>query len=328
MRLEIPRGLAPAACAVALAIFALPAFGCSSSATAPDDGGLDVVCSVFPEYDWARQVLGDEADSCNLTLLCDSAVDLHNYQPTAADMSAIAGCDVFVYVGGESDSWAADAIAAAGNPDMQVVCLVDAVGDAAVEEEVVEGMQADPGEEEGPQLDEHVWLSLRNAQACVDAVSEALQLADPGNAAVYRANAESYDAQLASLDSEYADAVAGSACKTLLFGDRFPFRYLAEDYGLDYYAAFSGCSAESEASFETVRFLAGKVDELGLRHVMTIEGSDGQIAETVVANTASGDQDVLSMNSMQGVSAEDVAAGATYLGIMRDNLAVLAAALS
>ena len=150
---------------------------------------------------------------------------------------------------------------------------------------------------------------------------------DPENEAVYNANAATYVEKLNALDARYESAVNAAAVKTLLFGDRFPFRYLTDDYGLDYYAAFVGCSAESEASFETVVFLAGKVDELGLKSILQIESSDGRIAETIKQQTRSKDQTVRTLDSMQSVTAKDVKKGTTYIGIMESNLDVLIEAL-
>jgi len=254
----------------------------------------------------------------------------------------ISTCDMFVYVGGESDGWVDDALKEAVNPDMKVINLLETLGDKAKEEEVVEGMEADhdheheEGEEhEGEEdeheheaeYDEHIWLSLRNAEELVNVIAENLGEIDSANADTYMANAEAYNEKLAALDKEYQDAADKAQVKTLLFGDRFPFRYLTDDYGLDYYAAFVGCSAETEASFETITFLSQKTDELALPCVMTIEGTDHRIAETVVANTAAKDQKVLTMDSMQSVTAKDVEAGTTYLGIMEKNLEVLREAL-
>ena len=304
----------------------------TAPAVLAEEAPLRVVTTIFPIYDWVREILGD-ADGVELTLLLDSGVDLHSYQPTAADIVKVAACDVFIYVGGESDEWVEDALKEAVNPDMRVVDLLDALGDAAKEEETVEGMEAEEEEEGGeegeePEYDEHVWLSLRNAQSLVEAIADALAEADGENADLYRANAEAYAGRLGELDGRYADAVAAAELDTVLFADRFPFRYLADDYGLTYYAAFSGCSAESEASFETIAFLAGRVDALGLPAVLTIEGANHRVAETVVANTAGKDVAILVMDSMQGTTAADVAAGATYLGVMEGNLAALTQALN
>ena len=183
------------------------------------------------------------------------------------------------------------------------------------------------GHDHGEEADEHVWLSLKNAKTLVGAISNALQEFDPDNKDTYATNAAAYIEKLSALDGAYQSAVDGAAHKTVLFGDRFPFRYLVDDYGLRYYAAFAGCSAESEASFETVSFLAKKVDELGLSCVLTIEGAQHRIAETIVQNTAGKKQKVLTMDSMQSTTSKDVANGATYLSVMEKNLSVLKEAL-
>ncbi len=298
---------------------------------------LKIVTTIFPEYDWVREVLGEEISHAELTMLLDSGVDLHSYQPTAQDIMKISTCDMFVYVGGESDGWVDDALKEAVNPDMKVINLLETLGDKAKEEEVVEGMEADHDHEheEGEEheheheaeYDEHVWLSLRNAEELVNVIAENLGEIDSANADTYTANAGAYNEKLAALDKKYQDAADKAQVKTLLFGDRFPFRYLTDDYGLDYYAAFVGCSAETEASFETITFLSQKTDEFALPCVMTIEGTDHRIAETVVGNTAAKDQKILVMDSMQSVTAKDVEAGTTYLGIMEKNLEVLREAL-
>ena len=307
---------------------------CPVSGLAEEAGKIRVVTTIFPIYDWVREIAGDTGNT-EITLLLDSGVDLHSFQPSAQDILKVATCDLFIYVGGESDEWAEDALAEAVNPDMVVISLVEALGENAKAEEIVEGMEAEEEEEEGeegeeeePEIDEHVWLSLRNAQVFTSAIADALAQKDPANADSYRANAEAYGAKLAALDAAYAEAVDSAAHKTLLFGDRFPFRYLTDDYGLAYYAAFAGCSAETEASFATVIFLAKKTDELQLPAVLTIEGKDHRIAETIIGSTADKNRKLLTLNSMQGTTANDIEQGATYLKIMEDNLAVLKEALN
>ncbi len=489
-------------------------------------GKLSVVTTIFPEYDWVREIMGDRADNAEITLLLDNGADLHSYQPSVDDIVKISGCDLFVYVGGESDEWVEDALKEATNPNMIVIDLLETLGDTVKEEEVVEGMQhdhdhhheheeieeddvkdrslsefsgewksllpmleageldpyvehhaeehgepqsevheelaekwacdaekvgidgdivtftyangdtvsakyayagralikADDGDitgvryqfetdsanapkylqlndhghepaeevehfhiyfgsdgfdallsadadpffvpstldaegvleelmgghehdhdehdeeheehdhehhhEEGEvEYDEHVWLSLKNAKTLCGAISDALGRLDAANADAYAANAASYIAKLDALDMQYAAAVNAADVKTVLFGDRFPFRYLVDDYGLDYYAAFVGCSAETEASFETVVFLANKVDELGLKNILTIESSDGKIARTIIENTAAKNAGVLQMDSMQSTTAQQIAGGATYLAAMESNLEILKEAL-
>ena len=477
----------------------------NTQATADNDKQLKIVTTIFPEYDWVKEIAGEEASNMDLTMLLDNGVDLHSYQPTADDMMKISDCDLFVYVGGESDEWVEDALKEAVNKDMQVINLLDVLKDSIKTEEAMPGMQAEEGhnhgyshfddsdvqdrtlsdwdgdwqsvypylqegvldqvmekkaengektakeykeyyengyktdvsqitidaenntmsfvkngvastatyeykgyqiydyesgsrgvryffeatggdadapkyvqfsdhgiapgkaehfhiyagndgfdalseemenwptyypadmsgteiaedmlEHEEKEYDEHVWLSLKNAQTLCSAIAEALETIDPEHKDVYAANVTSYNESLASLDSQYQDAVANASQKTLLFGDRFPFRYLVDDYGLKYYAAFAGCSAESEASFETISFLAKKVDELGLKNIMTIENSDQKIAKTIRDNTEDKNQKILSLDSMQSTTSEDVKNGTTYLSVMENNLNVLKEAL-
>ena len=278
-----------------------------------------------------REILGDKADHAEVTMLLDNGVDLHSYQPTADDIIKISDCDLFIYVGGESDGWVEDALKEATNKEMQVINLLDVLGEQVKEEEVVEGMEAEEEEsedEDEPEYDEHVWLSLKNAETLCNAITDALEEIDPANKDAYAANAASYLEKLAALDGEYQTVVDNAARKTVLFGDRFPFRYLVDDYGLSYYAAFAGCSAETEASFETISFLAGKVDELRLPCVLTIEGAQHKIAETIVQNTAEKNQSILTLDSMQSTTSTDVANGTTYLSVMESNLDVLKQALN
>lgn len=324
--------------AMALLLAAGLLSGCGKKEGSSDEGSkkLKVVTTIFPEYDWTKQVLGDKAEDADVTMLLDNGVDLHSYQPSAKDIKKISSCDVFIYVGGESDEWVKDALKEATNKDMVVINLMDTLGSSIKEEEVKEGMQAEEeeddhegdGDEEEPEHDEHVWLSLKNANVCVDAIAAGLSDVDPKNKDAYEANASDYKDKLIKLDGEYENTIKGAANKTLIFGDRFPFRYMVEDYGLDYYAAFVGCSAESEASFKTVKFLANKIDELGLRHIMTIEKNDHKIAKTIIKNTNAKDIDILTLDSMQSTTADDVKDGATYYDIMAKNLKVIKKALN
>ena len=497
---------------------------------------LSIVCTIFPEYDWVKQILGDHASHAEITYLLDSGMDLHSYQPTAMDMAKIADCDLFVYVGGESDEWVADALAEAVNPNMQVINLMEVIGDAAKEEEVKEGMEHDhdhdehdhskevstfeddevqdrplsdwegdwqsayplvldgsldeawehksedgsmtaeeykdyytkgyksdykaisihdnhiqftdndgkvtesdykytgyyiqnwstgtkaamyrfeaedheagapiyiefndhiiepekaehfhirmsdesydaivdpegnwptffdaaltPDEvcgevighghsdededeehegedhehededhehEEGEvEYDEHVWLSLKNAKTLCTEIADRLSILDSANKDDYKANLDAYTAQLDKLDGDFKALVDGASQKTLVFGDRFPFRYFVDDYGLDYFAAFAGCSAETEASFDTIVFLAEKMDELGCGTIFTIENSDHKIAQTILDNTKAKNQNIAEMNSLQSVTKDQVSSGATYLSLMQANYDTLKGAL-
>ena len=175
--------------------------------------------------------------------------------------------------------------------------------------------------------DEHIWLSLKNASVLAGVIADALAEADAAHATQYAERAADYRDLLDGLDARYEETLSQAGGNILLFGDRFPFRYLADDYELTCYAAFEGCAAETEASFETIAFLSDKADELDLQYVLTIEGSDARIAETIVRNTEKQDQQILSVNSMQSTTMQDAAQGVTYLSVMEENLKVLAEAL-
>ena len=289
---------------------------------------LRITAAIFPAWDWTKNILGENPAGAELTLLLDNGVDLHSYQPSVEDILTISTSDLFIYVGGESDQWVTDVLKQAKNPELHVVRMLDAIGEAAREEEMKDGMQSGPDEEAGEsEYDEHVWLSLRNASVICEAIASELAALDPSHAAVYQTNARSYREKLEELDEAYRQTVSESPLKTLLFGDRFPFRYLTEDYGLDYYAAFSGCSAETEASFETVTFLAQKCTELSLPAVLTIDGTDQKIAETIVRNTRGITPQILTLDSMQSVSSKDIENGTAYLSVMKKDLEVLKQAL-
>ncbi len=487
-----------------MAVISLTACGQSSVKTT-DNGKVKIVTTIFPEYDWVKEIAGDNVSDMELTMLLDNGVDLHNYQPTASDILKVSNCDLFIYVGGESDAWVEDALKQAVNKNMKVINLLDVLKDTVKTEEAMPGMQAEedhnhgythfadsdvrdrslsdwagdwqsvypyleegsldevmerkaesgdktaeeykayyetgyktdvsqitiddtdnticfvkngiaskavyeykgyqiydyasgnrgvryffeavdgssdapkyvqfsdhginPGkaehfhiyagndgfdalseemdnwstyypadmnakqiaddmlEHEEKEYDEHVWLSLKNAKVLCQKIADELGEIDSKNKDVYEANVAAYISRLDSLDLQYQETVKNASQKTLLFGDKFPFRYLVDDYGLSYYAAFAGCSAESEASFETVLFLAQKVDELKLNNVMTIEKSDQKIAKTIIQNTKDKNQNILTLDSMQSTTKEDVKNGATYYSIMESNLSVLKDAL-
>ncbi|MBP3742389.1 MAG: zinc ABC transporter substrate-binding protein [Treponema sp.] len=322
---------------------------------------IKVVTTIFPEYDWAREIIGENKKNVELTLLLANGVDLHSYQPSIQDIAKLSTADIFVYVGGESDEWVEDALKNARNKDMKVINLMETLGDRVKAEEIKEGMQAEDDDEhehghhdadhddddddahdhdheaeghhhhhhddEEVENDEHVWLSLKNAKILSAEIASALCEKDAANAASYKANLAAYTERLDALDAKYAAAVKAGSKNTLLFGDRFPFRYLVDDYGLDYFAAFVGCSAETEASFETVIFLSKKVDELDLNTVLKIESGDGKIARTIVENTKKKNAKVLTLDSIQSTSLKQAQKGTSYLSIMEENLKVLEEAL-
>ncbi len=307
---------------ICAAIGLLSLSGCGSK---EKDGKLHIVATIFPEYDWTMQIIGDNPGNADVSMLLDNGVDLHSYQPSMDDIMKISECDVFIYVGGESDKWVRDALSQAKNKDMIVIDLMDVLKDRLKEEETVEGMQGhdDDGHDDETENDEHVWLSLRNASAACDAIADALSKADSKNADTYKKNSESYKKKLSQLDEEYKAAASSSKTKTILVGDRFPFRYLVDDYGLDYYAAFSGCSAETDASFDTIIFLAKKSDELGLKYILKTETSDSSVVETIRDNTKTKDQKILTLDSMQSTTSSDIRGGTSYLSVMEKNCEVL-----
>lgn len=309
----------------------------TSGVNSSSDEKISVVCTSFPQYDWVRQLTKGLDDSFDITYLQSTGVDLHSYQASAEDIMKIGSSDMFIYVGGESDSWVDGALKNAINPDLVSINMLEALGDSVKEEELKEGMQdedhdheadgEDHDDDEEVEYDEHVWLSLHNAKDFTEIIAAELETLAPEQADSIASNCTAYVAELDKLDSEYEATVASSPVKTIIFGDRFPFRYLADDYGLDYYAAFVGCSAETEASFETISFLANKVDELQVPAILTIENSDQKVAKTILNNTKTKNQEILVVDSIQSVSQEAIDSGKTYISTMQDNLEVLKKAL-
>ena len=292
---------------------------------------LKIVATTFPQYDWIREIIGKDNTNVDLQLLMKNGGDLHSYQPTAGDIANIADANLFVYVGGESDEWVDDALEEKTNKDMKVVNMMQTLGDDIDEEE--EGLEDHDHDHDHDdkdhdhdeiEYDEHVWLSLKRAQKIVKAIADELVELDPTNAKKYQANAEAYIAKLSSLDKSYESTVNTVKDKTWIFADRMPFHYLAKDYGITTYAAFNGCSTETNASFNTIVTLAKYADEFGINHIMTIEGSDHKLAKAVIENTAEKNQEILTLNSLQSVSQSDIDKGLTYYGAMEENLKVLA----
>ena len=285
---------------------------------------LKIVATTSPQYAWIREIIGKDNTNVDLQLLMKNGGDLHSYQPTAGDIANIADANLFVYVGGESDEWVDDALKEKTNKDMKVVNMMQTLGDDIDEEEEGLEKESEDHDHEEIEYDEHVWLSLKRAQKIVKAIADELGELDSTNAKKYQENAEAYIAKLAALDKSYESTVNTVKNKTWIFADRMPFHYLAKDYGITTYAAFNGCSTETNASFNTIVSLAKYVDELGIKHIMTIEGSDKKLAKAVIENTTDKNQDILTLNSLQSVSQSDIDKGLTYYGAMEENLKVLA----
>ena len=318
----------------------------------PTSKKVSIVATIYPQYDWLRNILGEHADAVDLKLLIKNGTDLHSYKPSAQDIASIASADMVVFVGGESDEWIEKALEATPKAGRVQMNLMKALGDRVKEEEVVEGMQAEDetreehAEEhehheenvaehhehhhhsEEVENDEHIWLSLKNAEILVQKLAESISTIDTANAETYKANATAYATKLRELDVDFAATTKDAAKKTILFGDRFPFRYLVDDYDIKYYAAFVGCSAESEASFETITFLANKMDSLALPAIFTIDGSNGKIARAILdASKKSKEAQMLTLNSMQSVTDDQIKKGSDYVSFMKSNLEILKKAL-
>jgi len=312
---------------------------------------LEIVCTTFAQYDWMRELLDGCDSQFELTLLIDNGVDLHSYQPSVADIAKISNADMVIYNGGESEQWVTELVQGENNKDIKAVSLIELLGDGIKEEELVEGMQEhehgehsheedeqepheehhdeteEEHEEHHHEYDEHVWLSVKNAMNFVTKLSQMLQEMNPSAAEQIQANEEAYVQELKELDYAYGQAMSEVVQPTLVFGDRFPFRYLMDDYEITYFAAFPGCSAETEASFETITFLAGKIDECQLDAILVLENSEPSIAETIVKNTTAQNQEILMIDSLQSVTREQIDEGYTYLTAMKSNLEVMKRAL-
>ena len=295
-----------------------------------DDGRISVVTTIFPQYDFVRQIAGENVE---LKMLLKPGEETHSYEPTPHDIIAIQNSDIFIYVGGENDAWVEDILESMPEADMRTLKLMDCVD--TVEEEHVEGMQEQPGhsheEEESHEdeteeehsvheIDEHVWTSPVNASAIVDKIKELLVQADPENRQIYEENAEAYEAELAELDAEFRDVVDNAGRRLVVFGDRFPFRYFADEYGLDYYAAFPGCASDTEPSAATMAFLINKVKEEEIPAVLKMELSNENIANAIAEATGT---EVRTFYSCHNLTAEEFEDGETYLSMMQKNVETL-----
>lgn len=310
---------------LAVVLPALCLFGCSGEANT-DDGRLSVVATIFPQYDFTRAIAGDRVA---LSMLVSPGSEVHGFEPTLAEMALVGECDLFLYTGGESEAWVDDMLAAIDSREVNTLRLIDAV--PALREETVEGMEHNDHDEdehdhsEDAEIDEHIWTSPKNAILMVDAICGQLCALDEANADYYRANADAYIEKLSALDRELADIVSTAKRRTVVFADRFPFRYLAEDYGLSYYAAFAGCSAATEPSLATISFLVEKIESDNIPAVFCIEFSTGTAADTI--SSAAGVKKLF-MHSCHNLSREDFESGVGYLELMEKNAENLKEALN
>ena len=324
-------------CAVLLVLCALfSCFGCGSRKS-EDDGRITVLCTMFPQYDWLSEIVG-ESEKIELSLIIQNGTDPHSYEPTAADILAISKADMIVYLGGESDKWVSEALERSDNKDIVRVELSECEGvelhdiSSASEGHSHEGHDHEHHDHAGHNhgtLDEHIWLSLHNAKAACKALAEAISKLDERSAESYAENAKAYIEKLDALDEKYEKAIESVAAEErfLLFCDRFPFVYLLEDYGIEYAAAFEGCSAETDADFETVLRLIKEADEHAIEAVAVTESSDGALARTVLSSSRQGGGEIIVFNSLQSVNKGQIADGISYLSVMEENLNALKSAL-
>lgn len=324
-----------------MVIFSILIVGCTNSQDAPPkindenpDDKINIVTTGFAPYDFAREISGDHA---NITMLLPPASESHSFEPTPKDIITIGNCDVFIYVGGKSDDWVDGVLSSVDTSDIEIITLMDCVD--VVEEEIVEGMQEDEHHHEEDhhdeehhdedhhddhELDEHVWTSPLNAKLIVEKISEAICIKDSANVADYEKNTAEYLNRLDELDTQFQEVVDSGARKTLVFGDRFPFRYFADRYGLEYFAAFPGCSTETEPSADTIAFLIDKVGAEKIPVVLSIELSNGKITNTICESTGA---IPMTLHSCHNISKEDFESGVSYMDLMEKNVAVLREAL-
>ena len=312
--------------------------GCAQSQTASaavgseDDSALRVVATIFPQYDFVRQIAGDRVE---LSMLISPGAESHGFEPTARDIITINDADLFIYIGGHGDTWVDRILASLDRADLRSVALLDLV--EPVIEELVEGMERAHHHDHGhdhdhdhhhdhePHYDEHVWTCPRNAILIVYALTDVLVELDPANAEFFIENATAFVEELQEIDNAFMDVVGSGVRNTLIFGDRFPFRYFTDTYGLTYFAAFTGCSAETQASPATIAFLIEKVREENIPVVLHVELSNLLIANVIAEATG---VRLLEMHSLHNVSHGDFVAGVTYLDIMRRNVEALREALN
>ncbi len=306
---------------VLLAVFMLviPLSSCANTVEEKDDGKFRIACTSFPVASWVSEITRDVFDKLEIIFLFDEGRDMHNYQPTSADMINIANSDLVIYTGGMSDKWVEDALKSSTKKTVTYVRLMNYINDAHCDEGCLEDGGAH--DHEG---DEHIWLSLQNAKVCVEKLSEVITMLYKSGEDKIKANAENYIKELDSLGERYALAVENAEHKALVFSDRFPFVYLMEELGLEYLAAFPGCTADTTASFETVISLAKMIDGEGLDSVVVIEGSDTSIAEAVINNTKNKNAKIVALDSMQIWDGENVG----YIERMEKNLEALKLALN
>ncbi|MBO5883713.1 MAG: zinc ABC transporter substrate-binding protein [Clostridia bacterium] len=292
-----------------------------------DNGKINIVCSIFPLYDWVSNIVG-ESNNVDVSLLVSGGGDLHSYDPTAADIIKLIDCDIVVYVGGESDAWLTEALSKNPSDKRQEISLIDydSITKMAVSDEYILGndLEHDHDHDHEKQIDEHIWLSLKNAETTAGIICDAVSDLDKENADIYESNLERYTSELSKL---HKSITVPKDISPLIFADRFPFVYLFGDYNIPYYAAFSGCTTDVDASPETRVRLASLADELSAEYIFVTESPSSPLAETVIETTKNKNAKILVLDSMQSVTRKDIENGVSYISVMKDNLKILASAI-
>lgn len=305
-------------CVISIALCICTLCGCSSKRGEKEK--LSVIATIFPAYDFAREIVGENAD---VTMLLAPGEESHTFEPTPRQMIDIQECDLFIYTGGESDKWVENLLSSKECEGVKTVRMIDCV--EAVEEEFKEGMQVDADHDyehdhEHTQYDEHVWTSPMNSVEIVKSITEALCETDADNAGTYNENFRIYSEKLIELDASFRKIADSIDNKTFVFADRFPFRYFADEYGFDYYAAFPGCSSNTEPSSKTMVFLIEKISEEKLPAVFCTEFSNQKIADTICSETGA---EKYTLYSCHNVSQENFERGVTYIELMENNAKTL-----
>ncbi len=292
---------------------------CEKEDIKKDDGKLNIVTTIFPPYDFAKNVGGEYV---NVSMLLKPGMESHSYDPTPQDIIKIQECDLFIYTGGESDEWVKDILESSERKPKKTLAMMDVC--ETVREETVEGMEKDEDDGDEIEYDEHVWTSPKNAVHIAAAIDSALEELDKSHTVEFAKNTLEYNDKLSQLDGSFREIADNAKRKTLVFGDRFPFRYFADEYGLKYYAAFPGCSSETEPSPSTVSFLIDKVNAEKIPVVFSIEFSNGKVADTICESTGA---KKLTFHSCHNVTQEQFSSGVSYLSLMQDNVKALKEAL-
>lgn len=307
----------------------------SGSKQAVDDRKT-IICSGFAEYDWVSNILGSNPGGFKLTLLNDSGLDMHSFQPSVADMVAVSKADLLIFTGGDSENWLKEAVLSSGKSPGCIYQMSETfththelIGSYSLE------CESDHHDEKNihhheHKFDEHLWLSLKMAPVFINDIAQKIAALDTDNADTYLSNAASYIDSIKKLDRDFEEKLKLSKenrKNTLLFADRFPFKYLLEDYDIEHAAAFPGCSAETEASFHTIVSLTETMERLGLNSVIVLKKSKTDLAETIISGISCSEARILSLDSMQSVTSGDISSGQSYLSTMQNNLEVILSAL-